>query len=46
MGDPRGTPIRILIVDDHPVVVAGLASMLQTQPGIEVVGSASCACRD
>ena len=41
MGDPRGTPIRILIVDDHPVVVAGLASMLQTQPGIEVVGSAS-----
>jgi two-component system, NarL family, response regulator len=41
MSDQRDTPIRILIVDDHPVVVAGLASMLKTQPGIEVVGSAS-----
>jgi two-component system, NarL family, response regulator len=34
-------PIRIFIVDDHPVVLAGLASMLGTQAGIEVVGSAS-----
>jgi DNA-binding NarL/FixJ family response regulator len=33
--------IRILIVDDHPVVRAGLTSMLSTQPGMEVVGSAS-----
>jgi chemotaxis response regulator CheB len=33
--------IRILIVDDHPVVRAGLASMLRTHPGIEVIGSAS-----
>jgi len=33
--------IRVLIVDDHPVVRAGLTSMLGTQPGIEVVGSAS-----
>lgn len=41
MSDQRDKPIRILIVDDHPVVVAGLASMLNTQPGIEVVGSAS-----
>jgi two-component system, NarL family, response regulator len=33
--------IRILIVDDHPVVRAGLTSMLATQPELEVVGSAS-----
>jgi len=33
--------IRILIVDDHPVVCAGLTSMLSAQPGIEVAGSAA-----
>lgn len=35
-------PIRLLIVDDHPVVVAGLTSMLGTQPSMQVVGSACC----
>ena len=33
--------IRILIVDDHPVVRAGLTSMLGTQQGMKVVGIAS-----
>lgn len=41
ISDPRNTPIRILIVDDHPVVLAGLTSMLGTQSGMEVAGSAS-----
>lgn len=40
MHDPRSKPVRILIVDDHPVVLAGLTSMLGTQAGMEVVGSA------
>ena len=31
-------PVRILIVDDHPVVRAGLTSMLGTQVEFEVVG--------
>jgi DNA-binding NarL/FixJ family response regulator len=41
MPELRNAPIRILIVDDHPVVLAGLTSMLGTQPGMEVAGSAS-----
>jgi two-component system, NarL family, response regulator len=32
--------VRILIVDDHPVVRAGLASMLGTQESLDVVGAA------
>jgi DNA-binding NarL/FixJ family response regulator len=33
--------IRILVVDDHPVVRDGLVAILQTQPDFEVVGEAS-----
>jgi two-component system response regulator NreC len=33
--------IRILIVDDHPVVRTGLRTLLAAQPDIEVVGEAS-----
>lgn len=33
--------IKIIIVDDHPVVREGLAAMLSTQPDFQVVGEAS-----
>jgi DNA-binding NarL/FixJ family response regulator len=33
--------IRILVVDDHPVVRAGLVSMLSSIPGLTVSGAAS-----
>lgn len=34
-------PVRILIVDDHAVVRAGLRACLTTETGLEVVGEAS-----
>jgi len=34
------TPIRVLIVDDHPVVRRGLRVLLEVQDGIEVAGEA------
>jgi two-component system NarL family response regulator len=37
------TPIRLLIVDDHPVVRAGLGSMLGKQPGLKLMGAAASA---
>lgn len=36
-----GDSIRVLIVDDHPVVCEGVRAMLSGEPGIEVVGEAS-----
>jgi len=34
-------PVRVLIVDDHPVVRRGLRSFLETHPELEVVGEAA-----
>jgi DNA-binding NarL/FixJ family response regulator len=33
--------VRILLVDDHPIVRQGLRSLLEGRPGWEVVGEAS-----
>ncbi len=33
-------PIRVLVVDDHPVVRAGLTSLLRKQSGLRVIGAA------
>jgi two-component system NarL family response regulator len=37
----ESSPIRVLIADDHPLFREGLAALLQRQPWIVVVGSAS-----
>ncbi len=34
-------PIRVVLVDDHPVVLGGLRALLESLPGYEVVGEAS-----
>ena len=35
-----GSPIRIVVADDHPVVRFGVKNMLINEPGFEVVGEA------
>ncbi len=35
-----GAPVRIVVVDDHPVVRDGVAAVLSSAPGLEVVGQA------
>jgi len=37
----EGQPIRVLIVDDHPIVRQGLRTFLSSRPGLVVVGEAS-----
>ena len=39
-GSDAATPIRVGVVDDHPVVGEGTAALLRTQPDLAVVGVA------
>ena len=39
MQETEAHPIRILIVDDHPVMCSGLSNMLSSQPGMVVIGT-------
>jgi DNA-binding NarL/FixJ family response regulator len=34
-------PITLLIADDHPLILAGLAALIRTEPGLELAGEAS-----
>ncbi|HEY3709903.1 MAG TPA: response regulator transcription factor [Amycolatopsis sp.] len=38
-----GTPIRLLLADDHPVVRAGLRAVLETEPDLVVVAEVATA---
>lgn len=38
---PRSTPVRVLVVDDDPLVRSALAMVLRGAPGVELVGEAA-----
>jgi DNA-binding NarL/FixJ family response regulator len=40
LDDVSSTPIRVLVVDDHPVVRDGVSAALEGRPGLAVVGDA------
>src|SRR5581483_6580802 len=37
----QGSPIRILLVDDHALFLAGLRSLIQCDPGVTIIGEAT-----
>ena len=41
MSSPPAPSVRVLIVDDHGIMRAGLRMLLESHPGMMVVGEAS-----
>ena len=39
---PSKKPIRVLLVDDHPVILWGLARLIEGEPRMQVAGLATC----
>lgn len=37
---PNRNPVRIFLVDDHPIVLSGIKAMVEAHPDLEVVGTA------
>jgi DNA-binding NarL/FixJ family response regulator len=37
---PADAPITLLIADDHPLILAGLASLIASLPGLRLLGQA------
>lgn len=41
LANPTGPPIRLLIVDDHPLIREGVAALLSDKPDLELVAQAA-----
>jgi DNA-binding NarL/FixJ family response regulator len=39
--DDAAHPIRVLVADDHPAVLAGLVALLEADPGVEIIAQAA-----
>ena len=42
-GGPGRLPVRVIIVDDHPLFVAGISQLFESDPMMSLEGTASCA---